>query len=449
MKATIYIALFAWPIVTLILCTIFTVRKAMIYNFVIGWLILPVARVPLSAMPDYDKFAAVSMAAVLGVLIFDRKRLVTLRLTALDLPMAIFCLCPLLSSLSNELGVYDGLSGMLINTLRWGIPYIIGRLYGGDPNGMRDIATGFFVGVLLYVPVCIWEIRLSPTLNHTVYGFVAQYFFTTERLGGYRPVGFLSHGIELGMLMMSGTFIGIWMRKSGAWPRFAGVSSLWIVFPLFIVFILCRALGAWILMAGGLAALFFSKWTRTRLAVVMIMIAPLVYIGGRMSGVLSDDLFVSPIAQVSVDRSKSLAARLYHEGQLVDKALERPVFGWGKWGRNRVYDDNIDISITDGLWIIIFGQQGFVGLASWFGALLIPGAVFLKRGTPHVLLHPLLAPALAFSILIPLNCIDWLMNAFHNPMYIVMSGSLVAIQPWMVRAVSGAARRPATTPKVN
>ncbi len=61
---------------------------------------------------------------------------------------------------------------------------------------------------------------------------------------------------------------------------------------------------------------------------------------------------------VSADRANSLRHRLNNEDMLLSRAFESPLFGWGGWGRNRVYDENgKDLTVTDGLWIIIIVQK--------------------------------------------------------------------------------------------
>ena len=82
----------------------------------------------------------------------------------------IWCLCPIASSLSNELGLYDGLSMSLVQIVRWGLPYSIGRLYFGDQEGLRELTIGIVIGGLLCVLPCIYEFRMSPRLQVQVYG---------------------------------------------------------------------------------------------------------------------------------------------------------------------------------------------------------------------------------------------------------------------------------------
>ena len=84
--------------------------------------------------------------------------------------MLAWCVCPLFSSLTNdELGLYDGFSETLDQTLAWGVPYFMGRLYLGDAAGLRaDLVVGVVLGGLLYIPLCLYEMRATPTAPHAV-----------------------------------------------------------------------------------------------------------------------------------------------------------------------------------------------------------------------------------------------------------------------------------------
>ena len=75
--------------------------------------------------------------------------------------------------------------------------------------------------------------------------------------------------------------------------------------------------------------------------------------------------------------------RMDMENILMKKALEQPFFGWGGWGRNRVIDDeDNDITVTDGLWIMVLGTNGIVGLLALAGVLLLPILAFAIRFPP-------------------------------------------------------------------
>ena len=72
--------------------------------------------------------------------------------------------------------------------------------------------------------------------------------------------------------------------------------------------------------------------------------------------------------------------RFMNEDLLAAKAMQRPVFGWGGWGRSRVFSEETgeDLTVTDGLWIIILGSSGFFGLITLMSMLLLP-AILLRR----------------------------------------------------------------------
>ena len=73
-------------------------------------------------------------------------------------------------ALYNGLGLYDGLSGMLGQILLWGLPYLVGRLYFSNLEGLRVFTVAMVIGGLLYVLPCHWEMRMSPHLLRPIYG---------------------------------------------------------------------------------------------------------------------------------------------------------------------------------------------------------------------------------------------------------------------------------------
>ena len=105
-----------------------------------------------AALPDYSKNTAATVGMMLGTLIFGPGRLLKFCPRWFDLPMLLWCLCGIVTSLQNGLGIYDGLSDALTVTITWGMPYLFGRLYFGDPEGLRTFITSMFIGGLCYVP---------------------------------------------------------------------------------------------------------------------------------------------------------------------------------------------------------------------------------------------------------------------------------------------------------
>ena len=93
--------------------------------------------------------------------------------------------------------------------LEWGLPYFIGRIYLGNFKWMRELAIAIFIGGLVYVPLCIYEMKFSPILHMQVYGFAQNSIAQQIRLGGWRPMVFLPHGIAVGLFMSAGIAGGI------------------------------------------------------------------------------------------------------------------------------------------------------------------------------------------------------------------------------------------------
>jgi hypothetical protein len=427
-KLSVPIVLLGWPLVSLLLFVFLSPRRALIANFVAGWLIIPVASLPLPGFPEFSKTTSMAVGAVLGVLLFDARRLGAFRPRPFDLPALALVLAPFPAALANGLGAYDGLSGVLGAFEIWGVPWMIGRLYGRDPHLLRDVEVAVVIGALAYVPICLWEIRMSPQLNYWLYGFYPFRFHTTRRLGGYRPVGFFRHGIELGMMMMSAALISVSFQLADKRDRILGVPITWVSAILLATTALTRALGGLILLAAGTVAMLITRISRRPILIGLLILAPLAYIGLRFSGTMPEERLVSLAASVSPERAASLETRLEHEAALADKAFERPIFGWSGWGRSRVYDERgKDRSLTDGLWIILFGQYGLVGLGSWLAIMLGPPVLAWRRLGTQRLLEGSSAPALAAVILLPLHTVNWLVNGFVNPVVPMLASALLAL----------------------
>ena len=128
------------------------------------------------------------------------------------------------------------------------------------------------------------------------------------------------------------------------------------------------------------------------------------------------------------------------ENLLAAKALEQPIFGWGGWGDNTVYYFEHTAYRkqvpTDGLWIIILGTKGFVGLILFYLAMILPAARFVMRCPPRVWGDPQVAASSLVSALLALYMVDCLLNAFPNMIYVTLAGGLMSIEPRRFRALA-------------
>src|SRR3954447_950407 len=274
----VLLTLWGWPAFAVALFAFLPPRRALAVGFVLGWLFLPQFGFPVPFV-KWDKHTATSVGAILGVLIFDSQRLFSFKPTLLDLPMAVWCFVPYSAAVSNGLSPYDGAASAATQFMVWGVPYILGRVYFNDFVGLRGLAVWIFLAGVMYVPFCLFECAISPQLHFMTYGFYQHDFNQVIRMGGYRPMVYLQHGIAVGMMMTAASLAGLWLW----WTR--SLRTLWNV-PLWIPLgavigttVAVKSSGALALMALGVVVIFLTKVSRTYIVVLILCVAPFVYMG--------------------------------------------------------------------------------------------------------------------------------------------------------------------------
>ncbi|MEM9215068.1 MAG: O-antigen ligase domain-containing protein [Cyanobacteria bacterium P01_F01_bin.150] len=419
--------LFAWLPIIVFLFRWLPPHRAVLIAFLGGFLFLPQHSYPLPVLPDYDRSTATCYGVIIGMLLFDIDRLRHLKLGWIDLPMVVWCLCPFATSISNDLGAYDGLLAMLKQISVWGLPYILGRMYFNSLDGMRQLAVGIFMGGLVYIPLCFYETVMSPQLHRMLYGFHQHSFAQTVRYDGYRPMVFLQHGLMVGSWMMSAGLIGIWLWRSKTIESVLGIPMKWLVIAQCTMVVLVKSTGAWILMLLGLGVMYFSKWYRVAILVWLLVLAVPPYLYFSASGDMRTDAVVEFISEnINPDRAQSLRFRFNNEEPLARKARERWIFGWGGWARAAIYSkyDGSQQSVSDSLWIVAYGAFGTVGLVSLTATLLFPSIGFLISYSAANWAHKRLAPVSAIMIILVLYTLDNLLNDMKIPLYILGMGGL-------------------------
>jgi hypothetical protein len=337
------------------------------------------------------------------------------------------------------LGPYDGFSSALDQIMAWGVPYFLGRLYLSNFEGMRFMAVSIFVGGILYIPLCLFEARMFTSLHQVIYGFTTFDFLQALRMGGYRPSVFMTHGLAVGVWMMTACLVGVVLWRSKVVKQLWNIGTGTWVAALLITFVLIRSTGAYNLLIFALLILFTAKWFRTTILVWLTVAIMVVYLNLGVSGQFPKKEIIGALSQVfDADRIQSVEFRFDNEEILGARARERPTFGWGGFGRNRVFDEyGKDISITDSLWIIIFGTTGLVGLVSLMTALLLPPLAFSVRFAPRLWSSATVAPAAALSTGLLMYAADCILNAMVNPIFALVCGGIagLVINPYPNRAI--------------
>ncbi|MGD9973166.1 MAG: hypothetical protein AB7S77_08915 [Desulfatirhabdiaceae bacterium] len=435
MSPLVPVVMFGWIPVVLALFAKLPARTAVIAGFMVAWLFLPMASYPLPGIPDYTKMSATCAGVFLAAAIYDSERLKRFRPEWVDLFMAIWFLSALPSSLVNGLGAYDGTAVAFEQFVKWGMPYLVGRLYLGDLDGLRQLATAMVISGLAYVPFCVFELIMSPQLHNMFYGFHQHHFAQTMRDGGFRPMVFMQHGLMAATWMTSASLLGIWLWFCGSLRSFLGIRmEFWLLILVPVTFAL-KSMGAVSLLIMGLGVLIVTSITRKGILIGLMLIIPIVYMVLRGGGWWTGDNLVSQIEKIHEERAASLQFRLDNEAILAEKAMIQPVFGWGGWGRALIYDeDGKKISVTDGLWVIVLGERGIFGLTFLTLVILGPVCMLAYRYPVKNWGQSDIAPASGLAMLLILYMIDSLLNAMVNPIFMLAAGGLMGLKTTLVES---------------
>lgn len=432
--------MFGWlPLVIYLFSRIKPTHHAVIAGFLLAWMYLPQAIFKIPVIPAYNKISAAGYGILLGAYLFDRERLLKFRPHLADLPIFLWCLSPFCSSVSNGLGMYDGLSATEAKIAEWFIPYFIGRTYFGSLENLKDLTTGLLLGALLYMPLCWFEFVLSPQLHRMVYGFHPHEFGQAKRAGGWRPVIFMKHGLMTSMWMVSGSLSGVCLflsKNLGKNLPLLNLPTLPLLSILLCTTFLMKSFGALALLVAALTSIFVVTRFRTMLPVLALGLIPLAYESTRGTGWWDAQNLIKAAASASnEDRAESLAFRIRNENLLIEKALQRGWFGWGGWQRSFIFNERgVATSVPDGLWIVALGQNGLTGLATLTLTLVLPQFLFIFMFPPKLWRDPRVAAVAPLPLLLGVFMVDNLFNDMFNPTMLLSAGGITAL---FIRRLNG------------
>ncbi|WP_207101604.1 hypothetical protein [Paracoccus shandongensis] len=313
---------------------------------------------------------------------------------------------------------YDA-GSFLGGTLFTLLPFLLARKYLAHPDAQRGLLVGLAVAGLAYSLPALYEVRFSPQLSRNIYGYFPHDWVQHVRAGGFRPVVFLSHGLWLAIFFCASFLaaLSLWRSASGG-PRTRWLlASAW----LFLTLVLAKGMGALAigLLLGGMILLLPVRLQVIGTAVLALVL--LIYPMLRGADLVPTETVLAWAERVDPGRAASLRYRLDNEDILLAKANQRPAFGWGGWGRNRVLnEEGRDISVTDGYWVMAIGTRGWIGYLAQFGLLLAPMILMGLRWKTLALTPATAGLAMALTA----NMIDLIPNATLTPVTWLLAGAL-------------------------
>ena len=430
--------LLAWMPLCLVFYRLFKPVTAATISLIGTIIVLPANyALHFHGIPEIDRHVSGAFGAILGFLLFvPRSRLAPLRLGWDTALLAVLASSAFLSAIMNPdpltygdvtlpaLSATSSLGMVLVRGLVVVTPfYLASRMIRSSKDVLEVLRTTVLFGIA-YVPLILWEARMSPQLHATVYGYFPHDFVEHMRGGRFRPVVFAGSGLECGLFMASAMISAVGLHQAKV--RVLGMPTILPLIVLFVGVAACISLAP-ILYAttAPLLLLTASRSTQARVGFAISAIV-LLYPLLRSQDLFPTSALVSASEYVSGDRANSLKFRFDNEDDLLAKASQRPLFGWGGWGRNKVYDPETgeDLSITDGAWIIELGEFGLTGFLSYFLLLVVPVVLVLRRsrllpaGPPGALV-------MCLALLLLVRIVDLVPNGFTTPYTFFLAGSLM------------------------
>jgi len=446
-NAFAYVALFGWPVVSAILFARMPSERAAVWSLLGGFLLLPSSfKVNPPLLPAIDKYSV----PVISTLFFCFAKGIARRHNPIGfwLPLftAMYVLAPTMTTFGNSYelrignlslpGFYllDGLKGSINNLIQVSALYL-GARFLSSANARLELMKALVIGMLAYSLPMLAEVRLSPQIHRWVYGFSPFSVAQQMRAGGFRPVVFFPQGLQLALFVTMALIAALILARAKIRVlRFPASAIAAYFVPLLL---LCKTLGAF-----AYAALLapFAMFARPRTSVnvsIAVLLLVCAYPALRSQSLIPIQSVTSLAESISKDRAASFVVRVNNEEILMQKANQKPLFGWGGWGRNRVFDATLskDVSITDGGWIAFYSTFGWFGYLGLFGMLTVP-LFRLRASLRHADPQDAIVSS-GLALLLAANMIDMLPNANLTAITFVMAGAIAR------KAVPSGVRRPA------
>lgn len=453
------IVLFSWPLVVYFMFKRLPLQEALGWSVIAGYLLLPnIVGFDLPLVPAFDKEMAINLSAAVmcvatglattrhnrGVtrpsspgsiasealpddaFVVRRGKIIFWSLLTIMFTSTLFTVMnnsePLVRGTRFLPGIkpYDALSinmALLINLT----PFLLARRYLATPEAHVVVLKILVVACLGYSLLALWELRMSPQLNKQIYGFGPHKWNQHVRGGSYRPIVFMNHGLWLAIIfaMSALAAMALWREKlkssdAGKWL----LASLYLFFIVFM----CNSLGAFIITVLLLPLVFlFGVGLQLFLAAIVagtILIYPML----RGAGLVPTQAIYNIAASIDAKRADSLLYRFDNEDELLAHANNKPMAGWGTWGRNRVFNEKGgDIAATDGFWIIVVGVYGWFGYIAQFG-LMGASTILLAMNRKRL---QLTAATSGIAIVMAAALIDLIPNATTSPVLWLFAGALM------------------------
>lgn len=454
-----YLVFFLWIPISALMFAQNQPRRAGFIVVVIGSMTLPeLVAIDPPILPPINKHVLVCACAFVGFFFtapsrFERMRL----LRGVQLYFIIMAICNIGTAMTNpESYVFGGklaweggprfpvvvipplkstefIAMTIEDSFRYLLPFAVGQLLVQSREDALLFLKAYALACVVYVPFMLWEGLMSPQLHRLVYGYHSLDFGHNVRGDGFKPVVLTASGLGLAMLEFVGltAAVGLHRMKQTVRPALsAGLAAGIIFFALSV----SRNVGVMFYAIIAVPILMFAGVrTQVRLAFVLAVVFVTFPISRAKDWFPADDIIAYAEAK-SPERAQSLGMRFFNEKLLIDHTGQKPLWGWGSFGRNRKYDPDSgkDISVTDGEWAIHYSVRGGVGVVSWFWMMALP-VFWASRMVKRVTNRDDLMILGVLTLTAAINAVDLLPNSSFTMIPSVYSGILAGYLQYLAR----------------
>lgn len=342
-----------------------------------GYMFLPAATVidpPL--LPALGKDQVAGISALIGCLFVKRIHLYYFGRTNLQKFLIFFLtVIPFVNTFFNTepvfngekfnpgLTPYDSITSIIAQYL-FLLPYIIGISVVSSYKDITKLINLFVYAGLIYSIFALIEVRLSPQLHTWIYGFFPHSFAQQVRMGGFRPVVFMGHGLLVAMFFMCCAALAFIKAR---YTRSSSPNLDYSIFAfLTVVLLLCKTVSAFIWLIAFFVTFYIARYIGSKILWALFF-AFLAYPLLSILSLVPHESILEVVFSFSEEKYGSLKLRFMNEIQLLAHTQEKWFIGWGGWNRNRLHD-----SVTDGYWIIAYSKYGFFYFAAIFSLFIMP-----------------------------------------------------------------------------
>jgi len=442
---SIYLAYVAFCAVAIAIFFLLEVRRAILVVFLGGWLLLPVTDYPPQAIqarfPYWITGAAVpsdllvtkawivSVVAFAGAALRDIPRLRAWHPRAIDAPIVLWCLWPLVSGLLAARPDPSPILASFYVVGCWGLPWLLGRIWFTGQDGGLSLIDGLAGAGLACLPFALLEGALPAWLYGLLYELHPFRNDGVDRYVGYRPLGFFENGNQYGIWVSLCALAFLWRAASiGRFDQHRHLYMLGAAISVAIA-LAAQSVGAILLLVAGLAVI--ATWRFRALKAMAFTLAAMIAIVGavHLSGIvpLKQIARETPMGRellgaVRATGRGSFAWRISQDSKALSAVHASPLTGSARWDWWRVSSG----SRPWGLAMLLIGQYGLIGLALAFGGLLAPvvRALSFRRAESGWRADAVVLP---LGVIVLLALFDALLNSFFFFPAILAAGA-IAVQ---------------------